>query len=131
MDSAFPEHARVSKLLTDLAPESMVAINPTVLHESYHTLVYHQKWTKEEAKYRLSLLMRHPYVPFRNQTRSTSLLALNLANKYRLGGRDSLILASFLANHAPRVYTHDSELLTMKRIEWRGLRTNIVDPISR
>jgi predicted nucleic acid-binding protein len=129
LDPAFPEHARISGLLRSLSPKFTVAINPTVLHETYHTLVYAQRWVREDASTRLGMLLHHPFIEFHNQTKSISALALNIAGKYELGGRDSLMLANFLSNNVPEVYTHDSELLRIGQVEWRGLTTKIIDPL--
>lgn len=130
LDRAFPEHRKVAKLLRDLSPEFSIALNPTVFHESYHTLVYGQKWAREEVRTRLSMILRHPHVVFCNQTKLTSSLALRLAGKYSLGGRDSLILANFLASKVPVLYTHDSEMIKLEVVEWRGRRVEILDPID-
>jgi len=43
LDPAYPEHKKLKNLLTNLSQENVVAINPTVLHETYHTLVFSQK----------------------------------------------------------------------------------------
>ncbi len=130
LDPAFPEHRKSAKLLSNLSPEFSISLNPTVFHETYHTLVYGQKWTREEARMRLGMMLRHPYVRFCNQTKSTSSLALRLAGKYNLGGRDSLILANFLANEVPALYTHDGDLLRLKIVEWRRRRMRILDPVD-
>ncbi len=130
LDPAFPEHPRVSGLLRSLSPKFTVAINPTVLHESYHTLVYAQRWMREDASARLRMLLHHPFIEFHNQTKSVSALALNIAGKYGLGGRDSLMLANFVSNDVPEVYTHDSVLLEIGKIEWRGAATKISDPVG-
>jgi hypothetical protein len=57
--------------------------------------------------------------------------ARNVAGGYGLGGRDSLILANFLANHIAEVYTHDGELLELRQIEWRGTVTKLIDPVTK
>ncbi|MGA2665944.1 MAG: PIN domain-containing protein [Nitrososphaerales archaeon] len=130
LDPAFSEHGPVAGLFRSLSQERTVAVNPTVLHECYHTLIYSQRWVRDEARRRLVALLRHPYVEFYNQTRSVSLLALNLAGKYQLGGRDSVILANFLANHCPVVYTHDAELLKVGELSWRTLSMRLEDPVA-
>ena len=129
LDPAFPEHRRVSGLLRSLSPELNVAINPTVLHESYHTLVYYQKWTRDDAKSRLRLILNNRHIKFYNQTKSVSVIALNLAGRYQLGGRDSLILANFLGNHVTEVYTHDSDLLKTASVSWMKAKMRLTDPV--
>jgi len=86
LDPAYPEHKKLKNLLTNLSQENVVAINPTVLHETYHTLVFSQKWVPSEARKRLKMLLTHPYVEFFSQTKKTSTVALNLAVQYKLGG---------------------------------------------
>jgi len=131
LDSRYPEHEKLGGFLRSLSPESVCAVNPTVVHECYHALVFGQGWTRQEAKERLGILLRLPFMEFYNQTKSTTVLALNLAERYTLGGRDSLMLANYLANGAPEVYTHDSGLLTIGHVEWRGSTTRITDPVSQ
>ncbi|KPV63596.1 MAG: hypothetical protein AOA66_0728 [Candidatus Bathyarchaeota archaeon BA2] len=43
LDPAFPEHGKLKDLLLNLSSDNRVAINPTILHETYHTLVFGQK----------------------------------------------------------------------------------------
>ena len=110
LDPAYPEHERVKDLLISLSSENIVALNPTVLHEAYHTLVFYLEWTPEEAARRLTALIRYPYIEFFNQTQKTTLIALNLSVKHNLDGRDALIIANFIANKIPIMYTHDKPL---------------------
>lgn len=130
LDPAFPEHSKLSRLLIDLSPESIVALNPTVLHETYHVLVFYLKWVPEEAAKRLSMLLKHPYVEFFNQTKKISRIAINLSVRHNLGGRDALIIANFLANKVPTVYTHDRELLKLQKISWRKSSLTFKDPLT-
>jgi len=89
LDPAYPEHNSLRELLVRLSPKNRIAINPTILHETYHTLVFSQKWVPSEAARRLKLLLKHPYVEFFSQTKDVCITALNLAERYGLGGRDS------------------------------------------
>ena len=100
-DPAYSEHEKVKHLLFTLSPENFVALNPTVLHEAHHTLVYYLEWIPEEAAKRLAALLRHPFIEFCSQTRKTSLIALNISVKYDMGGRDALIAANYIANKIP------------------------------
>jgi hypothetical protein len=43
---SYPEHEKIKALLITLSPENLVALNPTVLHETYHTLVYYLEWVQ-------------------------------------------------------------------------------------
>lgn len=129
LNRRYPEHEKVKDLLIALSPENLVALNPTVLHETYHTLVYYSKWVPEEASRRLTALLRHPYIDFYNQTQKTSLIALNLAVKYNLDGRDALITANYIANKIHIIYTHDKTLLKQQKITWKNTNLTYKDPI--
>ena len=115
LDSAYPEHKTLSNLLIELSPENTIAINPTVLHETYHVLVFFSEWLPQETAKKLSLLLKHPYIEFYNQTKKISQIALNLAAKHNIGGRDALIIANYLSNKIPTILTHDNELLAQKK----------------
>jgi predicted nucleic acid-binding protein len=130
LDPAYPEHDKVKDLLTSLSPESIIALNPTVLHETYHTLVFNLEWVPEEAARRLTMLLKHPFIKFFNQTQKTTLIALNLSTKHNLGGRDALIIANFLANNVPILYTHDRELLKLQKISRKNSNLTFKDPLS-
>ena len=66
---------------------------------------------------------------FLNQTKRICIIGLNLAVKHNLGGRDALIIANFIANKIPAMYTHDEELLSLKRISWKNWTLTFVDPL--
>jgi predicted nucleic acid-binding protein len=131
LDNAYPENTRARKLLSSLSSQKTLAVNPTIIHETYHTLVYGQKWIPQIAKERIQLILAHPYVEFYNQTKRTTSVALNLAVKYTLGGRDSLILASCLVNKITKLLTHDADLLNLKKISWRGRTLLFDDPVAK
>jgi len=130
LDPAYPEHEKLKNLLIRLSPENRVAINPTILHETYHTLVFGQKWVPNEAGRRLKMLLKHPYIEFFSQTKKTCIIALNLALQHKLGGRDALITANFVANKIPTIYTHDHELLVRKKITWKNFHVAFKDPLD-
>lgn len=130
LDPAYPEHERLKDLLLNLSPENRVAISPTILHETYHTLVFGQKWVSLEARKRLRMLLQHPYVEFFNQTRKTCIIGLNLAVKLELGGRDALIIANFVASKVSTMYTHDEELLALGKISWKKFYLAFKDPLA-
>lgn len=129
LDEAYPEHKSVSNILVNLSPDNTVALNPTVLHEAYHVLVFYLEWFPQEAAERLLMLLRHPNVEFYNQTRKTTQIALNLAIKYDLGGRDALMIANFLANKVPVILTHDQQLLKLQKISWKNSQIKLTDPV--
>jgi len=130
LDQAYPEHGKMGDLLLSLSPDNRASINPTILHEAYHVLVFSQKWVPSEARRRLQMLLQHPYIEFYNQTKSVCIVGLHLAVRYGLGGRDALILASFLVNKVPTMYTHDQSLLSMREVSWRGNVLSFEDPLS-
>ena len=131
LDPAYVEHPRCGKILAKLGPKFRAALNPTILHETYHVLVFGQKWVPGEAEKRLRLILRHPHVEFHNQTKRVSLIALSLATKHGMGGRDSLITANLLSNKVPVLYTHDDELLKLRKIDWGISRLKFEDPVAR
>jgi len=130
LDFAYTENEKLENLLINLSPENLVALNPTVLHEAYHTLVHYLEWTPEEAARRLSALLKHPFVAFLNQTRKTSQTALNLAVKHNIDGRDALMVANLLANKISVMYTHDKELLKLVKITWKNTSLAFKDPTT-
>lgn len=130
LDRAYPEHEKLKNLLIALSQENSVAINPTTLHETYHTLVFGQKWVPNEARRRLKMLLKHPYIEFFSQTKKTSVIALDLSVQHKLGGRDALIIANFLANKVSIIYTHDQELLTLQKLSWKNFHLTFKDPLS-
>ncbi len=128
LDDRYPEHEKIKDLLITLTQESLVALNPTVLHEAYHTLVHYSEWTPEEAARRLNALLKHPFIEFYNQTQKTTVVALNLAVKYRLDGRDALIVANYIANKIPVLHTHHKQLLNLQKITWKNITLTFKDP---
>ncbi len=130
LDEDYPENKQLNGLLLNLSPENKIAINPTTIHETYNVLVFGEKWHAEEAAHGIRLLLRNPYVEFYNQTRKTSAIALELAVHYKLRGRDSLIIANFLANNTPLMYTHDNGLLKHQKITYKNTNLTIKDPLN-
>ncbi len=130
LDPAFPENRHCKKILLEASAESKVGLNPTVVHEAYHTLVYGQKWIPTEARKRLVATLQHPFVEFYNQSRRISIIALDLAVRHELGGRDSLVLANLMSNNVPVLYTHDAELLGLKQLTEKRFAIRLEDPIT-
>jgi predicted nucleic acid-binding protein len=91
------------------------AVNPTVLHETYHTCVFKLRRKADQTVEVLSDYMNFSLCLALNTT--TVELALKLALKHSLGGRDALILASYaLSKQVKRFVTMDESLLAVKRI---------------
>ena len=131
LDPAYSEHPKLKGLLLGLSTQNMLAVNPTVIHEAYHALVFGQKWVPNEAKLRLGLILKHPFILFYSQTKRTCIVALSIADKYGCGGRDSLVLANFLLNKIPVVYTHDDELLKLEKVLWKESSVELIDPLTK
>ncbi len=129
LDPAFPENAACRRIVLDASAESRLAMNPTVLHEAYHTLVFRQHWVPSEARTRLVSVLANPYVDFYNQSRRISLFALDLAARHNMGGRDSLILANLMANNVSVLYTHDDDLLSLGRVTQKRFSISLEDPL--
>ena len=130
LDDAYPEHEILKDILLTLTAENKVALNPTTIHETYHTLVHSQKWLPQEAADALKTLLNHHNVEFYNQTRKICTIALNLSVQYKLGGRDGLIIANFLSNQTSSMYTHDKELLKLQKITWKNTNLTLKDPLA-
>ncbi|MCW4004364.1 MAG: PIN domain-containing protein [Candidatus Bathyarchaeota archaeon] len=131
LDEDYPENKLLNDLLLNLSPDNKAAINPTVIHEAYHVLVFAEKWHREEAAHAIKLLLRNPYIEFYNQTRKTSTIALDLSIQYNLGGRDALIIANCLSNKTPTLYTHDKTLLKHQKITYKNTTLTIKDPLNK
>ena len=131
LDEEYPEHKKASILLFNLSAENKIALNPTTIHQTYHTLVFGQKWIPQDAAETLKMLLKHPNIKFLNQTLKSTTIALNLSVKHGLGGRDALIIANFLANEVPIMYTHDSEILKIQKISWKTSNLTFKDPLTK
>jgi predicted nucleic acid-binding protein len=128
-DDEYPEHEKMKDFLLNLSADNKIALNPTTIHEAYHTLVFSQKWDPEESANSLRVLLNNPFSEFFNQTRKTCIIALNLSVKYKLGGRDALITANYLANKISIMYTHDKALLKLQKIIWKNTNLTYKDPL--
>ena len=91
------------------------AVNPTVIHETYHASVFKLKRNPADTvKTLLEYLDLVLSLPIDTMTVRRG---LRLAAKHSLGGRDALILASYL--HSKQVgtfVTMDKSLLTLKEL---------------
>ena len=131
LDEEYPEHKKASNLIFNLSAENKIALNPTTIHQTYHTLVFGQKWIPQDAAETLKMLLKHPNIKFLNQTLKSTTIALNLSVKRGLGGRDALIIANFLANEVPLMYTDDSEILKIQKISWKTSNLTFKDPLTK
>jgi len=120
VDGEHPQHNKVSSLAS-----RRVALNPTVVHETYHTLVFKMKWASADAAEALTEMLDDTHVLFLNQTKDTTRIGLKLAERYALGGRDALILATFVNPSVGEFRTFDNELIRIRRVE-HGRRKLII-----
>ncbi|MHB8566801.1 MAG: type II toxin-antitoxin system VapC family toxin [Nitrososphaerales archaeon] len=106
LDVGHPDHNETRMLI-----KRKIALNPTVIHEAYHTLVYKMKWEEEEASEVLKTAATDEGSLFINQSMKTTTTSLDIATEYHLGGRDSLIVANFLYGGVQECVTLDGKLL--------------------
>ena len=106
------------------------AMNPTVVHEVYHTLVFKRGFSPADARSKLGTLVRDRRTKFLNLTKVTSLYSMELASEFDLGGRDSLILGCYLRGGIEEVLTHDRELLRIGKLAYRGREVILRDPLA-
>jgi predicted nucleic acid-binding protein len=105
------------------------AINPTVVHESYHTLVFKRGMSPGDGRLKLRALVRDRGTAFLNLTKAISDYSLDLGSEFNLGGRDALIVGCYLRNGMETMLTHDRELLRLKRLRFKGREIAFVDPL--
>jgi predicted nucleic acid-binding protein len=110
LDRDHPQHQKVKSLAS-----KRVALNPTVVQEAYHALVFKLKWSPEGARLALREALDDRNNLFLNQTLDTTTRALALAGRYSLGGRDSLILANYMSPSVSHMVTFDKALLSIRR----------------
>jgi predicted nucleic acid-binding protein len=112
LDKEHPQHSKVGSLSS-----RQVALNPTVVHETYHTLVFKMKWEADNASGVLAEMLEDTNILFLNQTKETTRIGLRFAERYGLGGRDALILASFLNPSIAEFETFDEKLVQLRKVE--------------
>ncbi len=113
LDDDHPRHNETHSLTN-----AGVAINPTVLHEAYHTLVYGLKWKEDDASEVLKEIANDKNTRFINHSLRTVLAGLNIATGYHLRGRDALIVANFLTGGVSECRTFDAKLLGIGKIKY-------------
>ncbi len=120
-----PEHSECKKLLKKIAEgKETVSIPAIVFMESYHALVRAYKFNESEVKKRLISIIDSENINVLEITVSTILLAFEIAEEYKIGGRDSLIAASLLENNIKEICSHDTDFDKTKRIKR-------VDPVKK
>jgi len=119
---AHPDHDKVG-----LVEKKNHAVNPTVIHETYHTCVFKLRAEPKDVTSLLLDYMRRAL--FLDMTHVTAEVGLKIASDYGIGGRDSLILASYLmSGYVSEFVTFDRTLLGMEKVSHGGRRLRIVSP---
>ena len=112
------EHLPCKELLIDVVNgKQLVCIPSIVFMESFHALVKAFKYKEIEVKKRLIALIDSKNIDVLDVSVSSILLAFEIADKYKTGGRDSLIAASLLENNIQEIYSHDSDFDKIKLIK--------------
>lgn len=127
LDPTFPEHVKAKRAILS---SGECAVNSTVVHETYHTLVFRRKISPTDSRRKVVEFLRDRRVFFINLTKTVSLFALNLAVMTNLGGRDSLVIGCYLHNKIPEMYSHDQDLVGLKKVGAKGKTIRITDPIT-
>jgi predicted nucleic acid-binding protein len=83
------------------------------------------KWASADAAEALTEMLDDTGVLFLNQTKDTTRIGLKFAERYVLGGRDALILASFVNPSVAEFQTFDKELIRLRIVE-HGRRRLII-----
>jgi predicted nucleic acid-binding protein len=105
------------------------AVNPTVIHETYHASVFRMKRNPRDTVRTLldyiDLVLTLPI------DMMTVRRGLRLAAKHSLGGRDALILASYLLSRQVGTFvTMDKSLLALKEMKLGTRTLEIVSPAT-
>ncbi len=121
LNKDLPEHLPCKELLIGIINgKELIGIPSIVFMECFHALVKAFKYKEVEVKKRLVAIIDSRNVNVFDISTSSILFAFEIAEKYRTGGRDSLIAASLLENKIQELYSHDSDfdsILLMKRID--------------
>lgn len=128
MDPMTAEHEKAKRAF--LSQESW-ALNPTVVHEAYHALVFRRGMLARDARSKLHVLVGDKRTKFLNITKTISLHSLDLASEFNMGGRDSLIVGCYLLGGMESVLTHDGDLLNLGKVRFRGRQIAFSDPIAK
>ena len=109
-----PEHIKCKDLFIKISKGlEPVAIPSIIFMESFHALVRAYKYIESEV-------IDSENINVLDMSVSTIILAFEIAEEYKTGGRDSLIAASLLENNIKEIYSHDKDfdkIKIMKRID--------------
>ncbi len=124
LDKKHPDNPKTKELTQET---NFIYLSPTVIHETYHTLVYAQKWRRKKAEKVLNNLINIEDTKYLEQNKNTTKLGLKIANKYEIGGRDSQIISTLLGK-TKKLITLDKELLNHKKIKINNKTLKIKKP---
>lgn len=118
LNQDLPEYIECKNLLKKIADGiETISIPSIVFMESYHALVRAYKFNELEVKRRLIAIIDSENINVLEISVSTILLAFEIAEEYKPGGRDSLIAASLLENNIKEIYSHDIDFDKIKKIK--------------
>ena len=118
LNQDLPEHIECKNLLKKIAKGiETISIPSIVFMESYHALVRAYKFNELEVKRRLITIIDSENINVLEISISTILLAFEIAEEFKTGGRDSLIAASLLENNIKEIYSHDTDFDKIKSIK--------------
>lgn len=118
LNKDLPEHLPCKELLVNVVNgNELVSIPSIVFMECFHALVKAFKYKEIEVKKRLIAIIDSKNINVLDISTSSILFAFEIAEKYRTGGRDSLIAASLLENKIQEIYSHDSDFDNIKLIK--------------
>ncbi len=121
LNKDLPEHLHCKQLLINIVNgKELVSIPSIVFMECFHALVKAFNFSEVEVKKRLIAIIDSININVLDISTSSIILAFEISEKYRTGGRDSLIAASLLENKIQEIYSHDRDfdkILLIKRIE--------------
>lgn len=123
-------HARARKRQRSYPGIGQLGKDPTVIHEVYHSLVFKRKMMPVDVRTKLIAFIGDRRSRFLTITRSVTLYSVELAVKFNMGGRDSLIVGCFMHNRVEMLLTHDRQLLQLRRIDHRGKEISFSDPLA-
>jgi predicted nucleic acid-binding protein len=127
LDPKLPEHEQAKVAILGLKG---LCLNPTIMHETYHTLVFKRKMRAADARLKIVELLEDDRALFGNQTKTVAELCLRLAVKHNLGGRDALIIGCYLCNGMSLMLTHDDRILQLGTLSFEKYQIGFEDPIA-
>jgi hypothetical protein len=91
-------------------------------------LIFKLKWTPEEPRQVLREVLDDADVLFLNQTRETTRIGLGLAERYALGGRDALTLASLLDPSISEMVSFNKAIIALGKVARGGRELKVRPP---